>query len=343
MNSVCLHCWLRLAIAAGFILAVILVVSGCDSASSAKKENPAEVKNGTRSSASPGKDSAKTATPPSDPSGFPDGSASAPSGLQPELRILHWNVESGGNHPPTIANQLESLVNQGDYSIVALSEVHSVEVYLDRFESMGQNGVWQAVIGESGQDNGRESDRLMILFDSSRLKLIVSQELSRHGDFHLNRGRHRSPLIAQFKDRRTNHQFILLHNHLARGNGEFRVEQAKGLREFARDTSIAGIAVGDYNFDYDFDLKKGNQGFVEMLRDNVWKWIEPDALIDTNWYDPDGDGIDNYPGSMLDFTFVAGQAKQWQVTSKVLVRQGDFPDDNATSDHRPVQVVVRYR
>ena len=74
----------------------------------------------------------------------------------------------------------------------------------------------------------------------------------------------------------------------------------------------------------------------------MWKWIEPEELIDTNWFDPEADGVDNYPGSMLDFTFVSGKARRWDVRSRVIVRDGDFPDDETTSDHRPVEVVVRY-
>jgi hypothetical protein len=47
-----------------------------------------------------------------------------------------------------------------------------------------------------------------------------------------------------------------------------------------------------------------------------------------------------YPHSCLDFTFVAGKAKLWHSRSRVIVRDGDFPDDEKTSDHRPVELVV---
>ena len=45
-------------------------------------------------------------------------------------------------------------------------------------------------------------------------------------------------------------------------------------------------------------------------------------------------------GSMLDFIFVAGPAQQWQAKSWVVVRPGDFPDSDETSDHRPVAGMV---
>ena len=80
-----------------------------------------------------------------------------------------------------------------------------------------------------------------------------------------------------------------------------------------------------------------------MMRDNVWEWIQPEELIDTNWFDREGDGEDDYPGSLLDFSFVSGAAKTWSCTSRVLVLPGDFPDDQETSDHRPVELIVNIK
>ena len=90
--------------------------------------------------------------------------------------------------------------------------------------------------------------------------------------------------------------------------------------------------------DYDFRAESGNDAFPEILKDNVWTWVKPEELIDTNWSDPDGDGMDNYPDSMLDFAFVAGPAKGWTPVCNVVVRDGDFSDDGTTSDHRPTLV-----
>ena len=62
-------------------------------------------------------------------------------------------------------------------------------------------------------------------------------------------------------------------------------------------------------------------------------------MIDTNW--SDNNGVDRYPDSILDFSFVAGAAKDWKAECRVLVREGDFPDDKKTSDHRPVELVLK--
>ncbi len=102
------------------------------------------------------------------------------------------------------------------------------------------------------------------------------------------------------------------------------------------------VALGDYNFDYVFETEKGNEAFSNMLKDNVWLWVKPEQWIDTNWYDnpQEPDGKDDYPGSMLDFAFVSGPAKAWEKHCRVIVRDGDFPDDENTSDHRPFELLV---
>jgi endonuclease/exonuclease/phosphatase family metal-dependent hydrolase len=146
-------------------------------------------------------------------------------------------------------------------------------------------------------------------------------------------------LYARLKDRRNGQELIVILNHLARGNAEFRAQQAGGLREWARTKSEPIIAIGDYNFDYDFHTKKGNAGFDAFLADGVWKWIQPKPMIDSNWSD-DGNGNDHYPDSLLDFNFVAGAAKDWHALCRVIIREGDFPDDDKTSDHRPVELVL---
>ena len=74
-------------------------------------------------------------------------------------------------------------------------------------------------------------------------------------------------------------------NHLARSNNDLRQQQAAGLREWARDQPVGVISIGDFNMDYSFKRKKGNDAFPEMLRDNIWKWIPPEPLVDTQWSD----------------------------------------------------------
>lgn len=247
------------------------------------------------------------------------------------ISLLAWNVESGGADPSVIAEQLKHL---GGYDVYALSEV-SPDDFEIHAAALGSN--YQSIESKTGR-----SDRLQILFNTDRFELVRKQEMDHYRDYILNNETrtHRSPLMVHLRQRDTGVEFLVVANHLARGNEDLREKQAIGLREWARDQTLPTITIGDFNFDYDFPTEKGNEAFVEMMRDNVWLWVQPEEFIDTNWADSDGDGNDNYPHSMLDFAFVAGPAKTWNPTCRVIVRDGDFPDTQQTSDHRPVELIV---
>ena len=91
--------------------------------------------------------------------------------------------------------------------------------------------------------------------------------------------------------------------------------------------------MGDYNFDW----KVGNgdagvdrtrdDGFDLLTPEGVFSWVRPGNLVRTQ---------DSSFNSVLDFVFVAGNTSTWEMESEIIQRPGDFPDDNQTSDHRPV-------
>ena len=244
-----------------------------------------------------------------------------------ELSVLAWNVESGGSDPEVIAKQLAELRG---YDVYCLSEVDD-----DDFDTF-RKAVPEGFVAVNSNSGG--GDRLQILFNGNRFESLEQKELSQHRNFELNNGNHRSPMYVRLKEKTAGVEFIVMVNHLARGKADLRTKQAVGLREWARDQNVAVINIGDFNMDFDFRTQKGNAAFPEMLRDNVYQWAKPAELIDTNWADQDGDGKDNYPDSMLDFAFVAGPAKDWMPVCRVVVRDGDFPDDKTTSDHRPIEL-----
>ena len=246
------------------------------------------------------------------------------------ISVLSWNVESGGSDPAVIAKQLKEL---GEHDIYCLSEVDP-KSFEQNASALGD--MFMAVNGKSGRD-----DRLQIIFNKDRFELLEQKELMEYREFVLNNGTHRSPLYARLKDKATGLQFIVMTNHLARGNAELRTKQAIGLREWARDQNVGVINIGDFNMDFDFRTERGNEAFPEIIKDNIFTWVRPVELIDTNWADNDGDGKDNYPDSMLDFAFVSGPAKDWKPECKVIVRDGDFPDDKTTSDHRPIELTFK--
>lgn len=270
-----------------------------------------------------------------------------------ELRILAWNVESGdsrvdhpalGSDSATIAGQLKQLA---DFDVVALSEVRptSAKTYVDALSS-GAGETFLKVISGTGGD-----DRVVLAWRAKRLKLLEGYEIHRFGDLNLNgvddqfAWRFRSPLIGRFQDRESRVEFLFMAVHLARED-QARNRQAAGLRNWAARQTLPVIAAGDFNFDFAYKSRTGNESFQRFIAGDRWKWIEPEELIDTNWYDADPHAApdkrrDGYPDSMLDFAFVCGAAKQWKSRSKVIVRPDDFPDSGLTSDHRPIAVFVQ--
>ena len=244
-----------------------------------------------------------------------------------EARFLCWNLESEGSDPKVIAEQIGAL---GRYDVYAFTEVLPSAEKLFA-EALGEN--YQLLISRSGYH-----DRLAIAFDIRKFELLKTFEIKE-----INfRNRYRSPLVVHLKEKLSGIEFFVMNNHLARGKGEVRETQADQLVEWGRKQLLPVIALGDYNLDYDFATKKGNSAFPRMMKDNVWKWVKPEEMIDSNWYDnpEDPDGEDDYPGSLLDFAFVLGPAKEWNASCKVIVRQGDFPDNETTSDHRPFELLI---
>ncbi|MCA9257989.1 MAG: hypothetical protein KDA61_02260 [Planctomycetales bacterium] len=270
--------------------------------------------------------------------------------IRSHLKVLSWNVESGdatpedphnGSDPKTIARELFELA---DRDVVGLSEVRVGHIarYVAALTA-GGGGTFDCIHGGTGGD-----DRLVLAYDTDALALVAGYELHAASDELLNSRhyegdwRHRSPLAAHFRHRDSGVEFIAVVNHLARGDEMVRLRQAIGLWEWAGRERIPIIALGDFNFDYEFASQTGNGAWSAFLRRDRWKWIRPSTLVDTNWADRTGNGdddprVDQYPDSMLDFVFAAGRAHDWPAESRVVVRDGDFPDTSATSDHRPVQ------
>ena len=242
--------------------------------------------------------------------------------------ILAWNIEAAGSDAATIKSQLQTLV---PFDILALSEVSQAAAkdFASRWNDASQ------LIGSSGGDA-----RLLLAWNPDKFDQLAGEELKVIGGKEFAPGVQAAPLVAHLKEKSSGQEFKIIMNHLARGSAELRGTQAELLCNWAREQKVPIIAVGGYNFDYDFVTRKGNPAFQLFLDSGVWKWIEPRVPIDTNWADRNRDGKDDFPDSMLDFVFVAGPAKQWKITADVIFRRHDFPDDDHTSDHRPIHTAV---
>ena len=273
-----------------------------------------------------------------------------------EFRILSWNVESNrpGSRPVSdarvIASQLVAMLRRPETQaeIVALSEVAPADVlaYRRAVEIALRGPVDHATSASGGF---RDADSLLLVVDAERFRILDVAELHRYAGITANFNlddpdsaehgtlRARSPLAAKLEDKSSGETFWLVVVHLARGEADLRTDQARMLQQWAEDQTGPVIAAGDFNFDFDFHTRRGNPGFDAMLAGDTWEWLEPDPLIDTNWAaDRNDPRRDRYPDSILDFVFVAQEAKNWQGKSSVVVREDDFPDDEKTSDHRPL-------
>jgi endonuclease/exonuclease/phosphatase family metal-dependent hydrolase len=245
------------------------------------------------------------------------------------LRFLSWNVESDGADPIVVCRQLAKLNENDRYDVIGLTEVMPAD--LSKFRNaLGK--YYKYAYSKTGYN-----DRLQILYNEDVFKKLRHFEIKEINPT----SRYRSPLVVHLQHRKEGHELLVMLNHLARGKAEIRQQQATKLVEWARNETLPIVAIGDYNFDYVFETQRGNPAFLNMLRDNIWKWVKPEKMIDTNWYDQiTPDGKDDYPGSMLDFAFVANAAKKWKMACRIIVREGDFPDDETTSDHRPFELIL---
>lgn len=239
-----------------------------------------------------------------------------------QIEIVAWNVESGGSSIQKISERI------GDFQgvdIWGLSEVHkdAKDKYI---EAAGE--------GEGSEFKGimsflRGNDRLMIIYDSERFELIESIV--------------RPALIGKFKVKNTGKGFFFVVNHLARNPDYMRYAQSRAIRKWTNTKKNFpiimvgydwGVENGEGNQDkgYDILLREGQNGEQKLF------WIKPEILNGTQCSVTE-DGIACIYNSVLDFIFVNSEARKWEGTSIIIKTEGDLPDDDETSNHRPVKVI----
>lgn len=241
-----------------------------------------------------------------------------------------WNVESGGADPQTIAEQLVKFDAVDVWGLVEVGSDASAELY-ERTAETARGIKFSRVVSRSG-----EKDRLAILYNNQRFVLVESGELDEIN----STGRLRSPLVAILRDTVTGREFAFMVNHLKSktdpDSRRERNEQSQLLNEWARDAAeykLPIIAVGDYNYYYETDESRYELGLDLLTADNVFKWVKPADLVPTQCT---VDGNRCVFNTVVDFVFVSGDAQTWNGTSRIVVRDGDLPDDDFSSDHRPV-------
>ncbi|WP_144052155.1 endonuclease [Gloeocapsa sp. PCC 73106] len=246
-----------------------------------------------------------------------------------QVSIVSYNVESDK------IEDTDSLLVAQDIKLIkpadlwALSEVKN-ENDARIFDSViGSN--YSSILGKTGA-----SDRLQIIFNNKRLELIESRELA-------NFGGTRAPLVAQFKLRANNREFLFMVNHFNRVNAEKRNIQAENLRQWTLAQKLPVIAAGDYNLDFSLKNRTGNKAFDILMSDDTFLWLEPLCLSQGNCPNTGTQCNPRYH-AILDFILLGGSAKQWQGKSEILFK--DQPvcekESKGYADHYPVaaQIII---
>ncbi|MCP4411091.1 MAG: hypothetical protein GY808_00735, partial [Gammaproteobacteria bacterium] len=215
-----------------------------------------------------------------------------------ELEVIGYNVESGGADPDIVAQRI---IEIDGCDIWGLSEVRN-QGWANIFEVAAEDGENADFIQVLGTTGG--ADKLLIIFNSNKFDLVDSEELH---DINVS-GTVRAPLVARLKIKSTGNEFYFMVNHLYRSKADKRHLQATLLNNWAESQQIPVIAVGDYNFDW--SVTNGDtdhdDGYDNMIADSVFEWIRPTTLYKTQ---------DSNYNSILDFVFVSGDAKNWDISS----------------------------
>ncbi|MEO0952747.1 MAG: endonuclease/exonuclease/phosphatase family protein [Pseudomonadota bacterium] len=255
-------------------------------------------------------------------------------GLADEFVVMGYNVESDDDTKwTTVAEDMASL---GHVDIWGLSEVQNraaVRIFRNAAKqgSDSDDPRYYYLLGENGR-----SDRLAIIYNEHRFEHLDVYELIDEV------GGDRPPLVAHMRDLDTGLEFLFMVNHLNRGDSSKRQRQALGLRIWAESIDLPVVAMGDYNFDWDVTTERGNKAFRYFMEGEHWDWIEPNCALDNDFSDCQPTQCNPNYTSILDFLFVAGEAKNWFIQSEILEPRPDYCDFDGTggADHLPIIGIV---
>lgn len=186
------------------------------------------------------------------------------------------------------------------------------------------------------------ADRMLVLFSLKRLKLVESINLA---EIALFNSRLRPSQAMIFRDKETAEEFMVINNHLSRGDAsdEYKREaQAYMLQNFTRlQKDLPVYLMGDFNFDYELDDPESRRSrSFDILRlagngEPVIFWVKPDVLVNTQCSWDASRQMCRY-NSILDFAFTNEAGLRLKPKSRIIQSENDFPDGKTKSDHRPV-------
>lgn len=253
-----------------------------------------------------------------------DSGDTAETGAPPPLvfSIASLNAESGGADPASVAE--DTVAPLQGASLFAFEEVENnaaAELFVAAAEGEGQD--LQFRMGTTGYE-----DRLVLAWDDARFALV---ELTALDDINVG-GTVRAPLVGHMLERESGLEFLFVVNHLWRTDTNARHEQAELLNTWGAAQTLPVVTTGDFNFDWKADGSSHDEGYDLLVVNDVFAWVRPpDPLVRTE--------CSEFYDSILDFTFVAGAAKQWGATAAILRQEDDYcrnAREPNYSDHRPI-------
>jgi len=252
------------------------------------------------------------------------------------LKVAGWNVERGFMPDAELGWISARLKDFNEIDIWGLTEISrgDIQEYVSAAAD-GENARFDSIVSK----NTHGTDLMAIVYNANRFNKLWHAELEGFNYALMkNTKNQRPPIAAHFYDKKSQRYFVFMVNHLARGE-EKRNRQAQRLNQWVREQSVPIIAVGDYNFDWDVEDGEinHNRAYDYFTAGDGFRWIRPDILVRTQCspFKLNGEITCKY-NSVLDFIFTANEAAQWQSQSRIVIKEGDFPDDKIKSDHRPV-------
>ena len=239
------------------------------------------------------------------------------------ITVVSWNTELNNADIGVIAERIAAFQAVDLWGLSEVNRESSVAT-LETAAEAGENADYASILSISGG-----GDRLLAMYDTTRFDLLDSFEIDEIN----TTGNARAPLVLYLREKQSGDELLFMVNHLYRTRDDERHAQAALLNQWAAEQTLPVIAVGDYNFDWNVSTgaQKHDAGYDLLTANDRFAWVQPKTLVTTQ--------CSGWPcgfNSVLDFVFVAGPAQGWRAESEIVVAAGDFPDDETTSDHRPL-------
>jgi len=240
------------------------------------------------------------------------------------VKVGTWNLEYGDAEPATLANQIRKF-DLGRYDIWGFSEVANGNVLRKMANALSEDssGSYKTIIGDT-----ESSDKLGIAYNKNIYSPMSESEID---EMDADNPFHRNTLIGEFRHNETGWRMIFAVNHFARGDRSLRKKRVGLMNKWAAKKwrhGIPIIAVGDYNFDWDIRLKRGNRSFDLFMSFGIFDWIMPYKLIKTN--------LRKQYNSILDFIFLADPGDDLIEGKSSVLLESLTIDNRKNSEHRPV-------